>query len=86
MRANKERPAALKVRNLMARKVSEYYQILRWDNDQYDQLCGYRVAVAGAKMDPTCGRQNGQPARSHPIRSIIIWLSTCRAYSIIPDS
>ena len=43
------RPKPLQITNLLARKVSECYQVLRWDNNQYDDLCGYRVGVALAK-------------------------------------
>lgn len=40
----------------MARKVNECYQILRWDNNQYGKLCGYRVAVADDKNAPDLWR------------------------------
>ena len=52
MRGRIDRPKPLKIRNLIARKVSECYQILRWDNDQYDHLCGYRLSVAAEKNGP----------------------------------
>ncbi len=47
------RPPPLTITNLIARKVSEYCQVLRWDNDQYESLCSYRVAFSRRKSSRT---------------------------------
>ena len=46
------RPDPLTITNLIARKISECCQVLRWDNDQYERLCGYRVALSEGKNSP----------------------------------
>ena len=46
------RPDPLTITNLIARKVSQCCQVLRWDNDQYERLCGYRVALSESKNSP----------------------------------
>ena len=44
----------LTITNLVARKISECCQVLRWDNDQYERLCGYRITFSESKNSPAC--------------------------------
>ncbi len=78
MSEKSDRPSPLKIRNLISRKVSECYQILRWDNDQYDELCGYRLSVADAKNGPDLWKAEWT-ARDFPPRAkyhyLTVWLS-----------
>ncbi len=46
------RPDPLTITNLIARKISQCCQVLRWDNDQRERLCGYRVAISASKNSP----------------------------------
>ena len=46
------RPRALAITNLISRKISQCCQVLRWDNDQYERLCGYRIALSQSKNSP----------------------------------
>lgn len=80
------RPEPLTITNLIARKVSECGQVLRWDNDQYDKLCGYRVSIAETKNSPDIWRWEW-PAEQFPKTAdhhyLLVWIEGLSVHSRI---
>ena len=86
MRDPNGRPEPLRVRNLIARKIGENCQVLRWDNNQYQRTCGYRFALSASKN----GRSLWQaewPIEAFPRRAthhnLILWLENVQVHSRI---
>ena len=78
------RPTPLTITNLLARKVSQNLQVLRWDNDQYDRLCGYRIAFSECKNSQVLC-QVEWPATQFPRAAdyhyLLVWIEGIEAHS-----
>ena len=80
------RPTPLTITNLVARKVSQCCQVLRWDNDQNERLCGYRVALSESKRSPARW-QAEWPADQFPSDAghhyLLVWIEGIELHSQI---
>ena len=71
------RAEPLTVTNLIARKVGTHCQVLRWDSDHYDELCGYRVAYSDTKNTRVLAQLEWPTSRfprSARYHYLVVWL------------